>query len=279
LPGTTLTGATVARSQLLRPFPQFTGVTTHATDGTTQYKSLQTKLERRFLRGYTLLVGYTWSKFTESVSKLNATDRVYETRPSSSDVPHRISISGIWELPFGVGRRWASGSNGVTNAIVGGWSFQAIGQWQSGRPIDFGNLYYNGDPTMLKVHYTNNSDVPVFDVSGFYFHDAAVQTNGVDDPVKQRADTRIQLSNNVQYFPSRIDGIRTPELKEWALSLVKQVGLGGRVRAQFNLEVLNAFNQVFFNNPNTTPTSVNFGKVTSQNNLPREIQLAAKIVF
>jgi Carboxypeptidase regulatory-like domain/TonB dependent receptor-like, beta-barrel len=279
LPGTTITGATVARSQLLRPFPQFTGVTTSATDGTTRYKSLQTKLERRFLKGYTLLVGYTWSKFTESTTKLNATDTQYETRPSSSDVPHRISISGIWELPFGHGRRFGAGANRFADGFIGGWSVQAIGQWQSGRPIDFGNVYYNGDPTTLKVHYASNTDVPVFDTSGFYFHDAAVQTNGVDDPVKQRADTRIQLSNNVRYFPSRIDGIRTPELKEWALSLVKQVGLAGRVRAQFNLEVLNAFNQVFFNDANTGPTSVNFGKVTSQNNLPREVQLAMKLVF
>lgn len=279
MPGTGINAATVARSQLLRPFPQFTGVTTSATDGTTRYKSLQTKLERRFMKGYTLLVGYTWSTFTESVSKLNATDTVYETRPASSDVPHRISISGIWELPFGKGRRLASNANGLTDAIVGGWSLQAIGQWQSGRPIDFGNLYYNGDPTSLKVHYSSNTDVPVFDISGFYFHDAAVQNNGVDDPVKQRADTRIQLTNNVRYFPSRIDGIRTPELKEWAISLVKQVKLAGRIRAQFNLEVLNAFNQVFFNNANTTATSVNFGKVTSQNNLPREIQLGFKLVF
>jgi hypothetical protein len=213
------------------------------------------------------------------VSKLNATDTVYETRPASSDVPHRIAISGIWELPFGHGRRFGAGANRLADGFIGGWSVQAIGQWQSGRPIDFGNVYYNGDPTTLKVHYSSNTDVPVFDTSGFYFHDAAVQTNGVDDPVKQRADTRIQLSNNVRYFPSRIDGIRTPELKEWALSLVKQVGLAGRVRAQFNLEVLNAFNQVFFNDANTGPTSVNFGKVTSQNNLPREVQLAMKLVF
>jgi hypothetical protein len=54
------------------------------------------------------------------------------------------------------------------------------------------------------------------------------------------------------------------------------------VRGQFNLEVLNAFNQVYFNNAGTSPTGTsapNFGKVTTQNNLPREIQLAWKMVF
>jgi hypothetical protein len=57
------------------------------------------------------------------------------------------------------------------------------------------------------------------------------------------------------------------------------VPLQGRVRMQFNVEFLNALNVVVFNDANTDPTNASFGKVTSQNNLPRDIQLAAKIVF
>jgi hypothetical protein len=169
----------------------------------------------------------------------------------------------------------------VVNGFIGGWSVNAFGQLQSGRPLDWNarNIYFNGDPGDLKVKYTNDSSVAVFDLSGFYFHDAAVQTNGVDDPVKQRADTRIRLANNVRYFPSRIDGIRSPFLNLWDISIVKQLPISGRVRAQFNVEFLNAFNKVVFNDANTDPTNADFGKVTSQNNLPRDIQLAFKIVF
>jgi hypothetical protein len=65
----------------------------------------------------------------------------------------------------------------------------------------------------------------------------------------------------------------------WDISIVKQVPLSGRVRAQFNVEFLNAFNHPIFNDPNTDPTNADFGKVTSQANLPRDIQIAAKIVF
>ena len=277
VPGQGINGS-ITRGQLLRPFPQYTGVTTNATDGRTNYKSLQVKLEHRFVKGYTLLVGYTASRFTETSTKLNATDTSYETRPAAADVPHRLSLSAIWELPFGEGRRWGGG-NSLKNALVGNWSVQAIGQFQSGIPIDFGNVYFNGDMSSLKTSYSDNTDLPVFDVSGFYFHDAAVQTNGVDDPVRQRADSRIQLASNIRTFPSRIDGVRSPALKTWDISLVKQVGIKGRVRAQLNIEILNAFNQVYFNNANTTPTNVNFGKVTSQNNLPRELQIAWKLVF
>ena len=61
--------------------------------------------------------------------------------------------------------------------------------------------------------------------------------------------------------------------------VVKHVPIGGRVRAQLNVEFLNAFNHPVFGNPNTDPTNANCGKVTNQANLPRDIQIAAQIVF
>jgi hypothetical protein len=57
------------------------------------------------------------------------------------------------------------------------------------------------------------------------------------------------------------------------------VRINDRFRAQFHVELLNALNHPIFANPNTDPTTADFGKVTSQLNLPRDIQLAAKIVF
>ena len=281
LPNTGSNGATIARSQLLRPFPQFGNVRTWDDNGTSSYNSAQVKLEKRFTHGYSVLAAYTFSKYTERVFRLNPYDTSYEKRPSENDAPHRIVMSGIFEMPFGKGRRWGSGVNGFTDGLIGGWSLQAIGQYQSGRPIDLNgrNVYFNGDLSKLKTSYGGNTNDPVFDISGFYFHDAAVQTNGVDDPVKQRADTRIRLSNNVRYFPSKVDGLRGEPVSLWDISIVKQVPLSGRVRAQFNIEFLNAFNHPIFNDPNTDPTNADFGKVTSQANLPRDIQIAAKIVF
>ena len=224
---------------------------------------------------------YTFSHFTERVFRLNTSDADFENRLSRDDVPHRVTTSVLYELPFGQGRRWGGGVSGLTNAFVGGWSVNVIGQLQSGRPLDFDgrNIYFDGDLKSLKAKYSNNTDVPVFDLSGFYFHDAAVQTNGVDDPAKQRGDQRIRLANNIRYFPSRIDGIRSPFLNLWDISLVKQVPIGNRVHAQINIEFLNALNRTVFNDANTDPTNANFGKVTSQNNLPRDIQIGAKIVF
>jgi Carboxypeptidase regulatory-like domain len=277
---TGFTGATVARSQLLRPFPQFnTAVPTNSSDGTSQYDSAQVRLEKRFAHGYSIIGTYTRSHFTEKVARLNSTDADFEKRLSGNDVPHRVTTSILYELPFGKGKAWGGNAGGALNGLIGGWSVNMIGQFQSGRPVGFGNVYFDGDLSKLKTNYSGDVSQPMFDVSGFYFHDAAVQTNGVDDPVKQLADSRIRLSQNLRYFPSRVDGIRSQFLKLMDLSIVKQVALSGRARLQFNVEFLNAFNIVQYDNPNTTPTDAAFGKVSQQNNLPRDIQLAAKIVF
>jgi hypothetical protein len=279
LPGEGLNGSTVQRQQLLRPFPQFQNVQVRRYDGSSRFDSLQGRIEKRFSGGYTVLTSYTWSHFKEKVSRLNPTDADYEERYNDTHLPHRLVVNGIWELPFGRGRRWGSGVNPVVNAIIGNWSASAIWNWQSGRPnLTLGNVYFDGDLDSLKTKYTDNPDVPVFDTSGFYFDDAAVMTNGVVDPAKQRGDQRIRLASNLRTLPSRVNGLRSPRYTNWDMSFVKGFELG-RVRAQLHIELYNAFNDVFYNNPNLDPTSANFGKVSSQNNLPRNIQIGTKIVF
>jgi len=174
-------------------------------------------------------------------------------------------------------------ANRVVNAIAGDWTITAISSIQSGRPIGFTdrsrNLYFAGDPDRLSASYSGDVSQPVFDLSGFYFADAAVQTGGVVDPVKQRNDPRIRLANNVRYFPHRIGRLRSQALNEWQMSFVKRVPITARVRGQINIELLNAFNQTIYAAPGTDPTNANFGKVTSQFNLPQSVQLAFKLQF
>ncbi len=279
LPGEGLNSATAQRQQLLRPYPQFSNIDTRRYDGSSAYDSAQFRLERRFRGGYTVLGAYTWSDFKEKVTRLNDTDPGYEERLNDTHLPHRVVLNGIWELPYGKDRKWGNDANPVLGAIAGNWSVSFIMNWQSGRPnMTFGNLYYDGDITQVKTKYTSDPTTPVFDTSGFYFHDATVQTNGVDDPAKQRADTRIQLANNIRTLPTRWDGLRSPRYTNWDMSFVKGVHFGPS-RAEIHVELYNAFNDVFFNNPNLSPQSADFGKVSSQNNLPRNIQIGMKFLF
>lgn len=168
--------------------------------------------------------------------------------------------------------------------MLGGWQLNAIYQWQSGRAIDLAgrNVAYFGDPSKLAADITSANADPtrkVFDISGFYFHDAAVQTNGVDDPAKQRADSRISLSNNIRYFPSRFSSFRGQNLNLWDISVLKRIKLYERLDLELRGEFLNAFNHVQFNDPETNPTNSNFGRITGQANLPRNVQIGLKLIF
>ncbi|MDQ2921937.1 MAG: carboxypeptidase regulatory-like domain-containing protein [Acidobacteriota bacterium] len=279
IPLQTLDGSTTSRAQLLRPFPEFTSIATERYDGRAIYHAGQFRLERRFTRGYSLLTSYTWSKVIEQVSFLNDTDTKYERRIGTDDIPRRLVVSGIWELPFGKGRKWGDGAPGVVRAVLGGWQAQGVYQWQTGRPINLGNVYFNGDPSTLRASITGGTVDATFDKSGFYFHDAAVQTNGVDDPTKQRADTRIRLASNIRTFPSRLPGFRGQPLNLWDLSLIKNFSVTERLKFQVRGEFLNAFNHPQFDTPNTDPTNSNFGKITGQNNLPRNVQIGLKLIF
>jgi hypothetical protein len=289
IPGTTL-NTTVTPGQLLKPFPQFTGLASQAYDGSNQYNAAQVRIERRFNRGYSLRVNYTWSHFTERVSKLNPTDTQYEKRISENDVPHRLTLSGIWELPFGTGHAHGGGS-ALANALAGGWSVQALGQAQSGRPLCqtgtlptgqvalfgsnpcvFLDSYFNGDPTQLRANISSGTVNNAFDTSGFYFHDAMGQTLGVSDP-------RINLADHIRTFPTRLEDFRGQALVLWDISAIKRFEITERVRMQLEFQMLNAFNRPQFATPGLDPRSSDFGRVTSQSNLPRNIQLAAKLLF
>ncbi len=278
------TNTNQSRGQLLRPFPEFGDINSIRNDGESIYHSGQFRAEKRFSKGYSLLAAYTWSKYIEEASVLNVTDTDLERRISRDDIPHRVVVSGIWELPFGKSRKWGGGWNSYVDGVLGGWQLNAIFQWQSGRALDLGdrNVVYFGDPSKLRADITSANADPsrkVFDVGGFYFHDAAVQTNGVDDPVKQRADTRISLANNLRYFPSRLPGLRGQNLHLWDISVLKKIRILERLNLELRGEFLNAFNRVQFNDPETNPTNGNFGRVTSQANLPRNVQIGLKLIF
>ena len=277
IPGTGLNGASVARSQLLRPFPQFLAVRTEKRGGTSSYHAAQLRLEKRFTGNHTVMLGYTYSRFMDKSVLLNPNDTEPVEQIADGDIPHRLTGSAIWQLPFGKGRRFDLGSAG--NALLGGWSMQGIYNWQTGRPLtNFGNLYYNGDPTQLKTSYKNGPD-GVFDRSGFYFSDAPVQTNGVPDPAKQRADPRIRLVNNVRSFPLRLPDARRPSVSFFEFSMIKTIEFTKSVRMQLRFEAFNAFNTPNFDQPNLDPTNANFGNSTAQYNIPRNVQVGVKLFF
>jgi hypothetical protein len=273
-------GTSIPRNTLLRAFPQFTTVSSERYDGSSIYHGAQVRLDRRFSHGFTLGAAYTKSQFLERTSLLNESDVRPEERIASDDRPQRFVTNGIVELPFGRGRHWGNRWNRAVDTFFGGWQLGGIFMIQSGRALALGDLYFNGNVDSLGATYDrHNLTKPIFDVSGFFFHDAAVMTNGVDDITKQRKDSRISLSNDIRTFPSQLTSLRGPCIKNVDFSMIKNVPIGERVKVQLRGEALNALNYIQFGEPSLDPTSASFGLLTKTRNPTRQLQFAARIVF
>jgi hypothetical protein len=129
----------ISRSQLLKPFPQFTRVQIQDSDfGQARYHSIYLKLQRRMAQGLTTQSTYTWSQKTEleaGTSWQNIYDGSSEYGISDEHSPHRLSLAATYELPFGQGKRWLSSAGGVKDALFGGWSFNMVTVLQTGYPL------------------------------------------------------------------------------------------------------------------------------------------------
>jgi hypothetical protein len=263
--GADFRGATIARFRLLRPYPHFDNIVTTTNEGESWYRSLQLGLQRRFSAGYTLGVNYTLAKFEEATEFLNCTNAnssacFDEPDParqiSSQDVPHRLSVSGIWELPFG------RGGTTLASRILGGWQVAGVYAYQTGFPIgNFGNLIYTGSFDDLAL--SNPTVERWFDTDAGFNRVAAQQPTTYD----------------LRTFPMRVTELRRDAINNVDLSVIKNTTIVSGKVLQLRLEALNAFNHPYFGTPNLTPTVSAFGQVSVQDNYARRVQAMVKFIF
>jgi hypothetical protein len=255
-----LSGTTVARSQLLEPYPEFTGVSSATNQGYSFYNALQARFEKRFKSGLTTNVSYSWSKLIGGLDYLNSGDPMPERVISSSDRSQRLVISWVYALPFGPGQRFVS-STPVLSTVLGGWQLQGVYTRQSGPPLGFGNAILTCPLSQIPLSGSQRSVSEWFNTSCF-----------------NRTSSQ-QLSDNLVNLSSLFSGIRGDGIYQFDLSVLKNTRLREGVNLQIRGEAYNALNTPQFSPPTTTPTSSAFGTVTTQFSTPRTIQIAAKIVF
>jgi hypothetical protein len=132
-----LTQPTVARGQLLRPYPQFTDIIPlYAAGAKSRYDALQITGRKRLSQGLMFEGSYTYGKASEiGMSHQDSYNLDASWALASYDIAHRFVISYLYELPFGHGRRFASGASTFVNALIGGWQFNGITTLQSGTPL------------------------------------------------------------------------------------------------------------------------------------------------
>ena len=257
-------GSTITRANLLKNYSEFSSVSlTGDPAGYSWYHSLQTRIERRMANGFTLQASYTWSKAMEATEFLNTSDPMPSEVVASLDRTHRLTGSGIWEIPVGRRRHFGASMNPVLNFILGGWQMSVLYQHQSGAPLGFGNRIFNGNLDDIVLPKDQRSPDHWFTPAAT----AGFETNSAR-----------QLASNIRYMPLRFNGVRGPNQDKWDAGFLKVFRVTERMNCEFRAETFNALNHPNLYDPNTDPTSASWGTITGQDT-PRSWQLALKIVF
>lgn len=269
----------VSHAQLLRPYPQFTGVTAvNSTWGASTYHALLAKLDKRFAHGVNFIASYSFSKLIdnvpaglngESLSNPGIQDNNNlraERAVSTLDIPQRLVLSYIWQLPFGPGRRFLANSR--SGKLVGGWQIGGISTFQSGVPLGVvcgTNVMFPGvggcRPNMLR-----NPRIPGFQRSV----DRWIDTTAFAAPAA------FTFGN----APRTIPGLRGDQTKNLDFSVSKRTPLTERFTLEFRAEFFNLLNRPQFAPPNLSQgNATSFGTINSQANTPRLVQFALKLSY
>ncbi len=260
----------VAMSQLLRPYPQFTTIQPLFESGASStYHSLQISGSKRLSYGFEFQSSFTWAKSLDNgQSYQNAYNANGERGLSSIDVARRLTLSWVYELPFGRGRRFGSGTSRAVDFVLGGWQFNGITTFQTGTPLSISASNTTG---IFTETIRANNDGRSGKLSG-----------PVDQRLSQYFDTSVYsqpapytFGNLSPYLPD----IRNDGARNFDLSLFKEFRFRESLRMQLRGEFLNAFNTPRFGGPNTSVTSTSFGVITSQANAPRQTQIGLKLLW
>ncbi|HEY3938175.1 MAG TPA: carboxypeptidase regulatory-like domain-containing protein [Bryobacteraceae bacterium] len=254
--------STISRATLLEPFPEFGTIGETESLGYSNYESLQVQVTKRFTQGYLLKGSYTFSKLMDATAFLNSGDLNPWYGISTYDRPNILTIDGVWELPFGKGHALASTLPAWANAAVGGWELAGSIVSQSGDPLTWGNIIFNGNINDINLSGSERSVSRWFNTSaGFVTSSSA------------------QLADNVRTFPLRFAGVRGPGIVQVNMSVSKSFPIHERLNLVLRGDAFNALNHANFTDPNLTVTSGGFGQITNINGYSREVQVSAKLRF
>jgi hypothetical protein len=260
----------VQRQQLLRPYPQFVGIArSFPAYGNLVYHSLQVQAQKRMAHGVTALVGYTFSKsIGDLFTPQNHYDRRAERAIGQYDLPHRLTVTAAWNLPFGKGRTFFTGASRALDLAVGGWQLSTFSTFQSGFPLAF---------SLIR---------PTLGAGGTRPNAAGDPTAGVTGSI----GSRLQRYFNTDAFAQpadftfgnlspRVGSVRAPGMNNVNLTLAKSFPLSEGFRLDFRAAAYNFLNHPVFSSPNTQFGNPAFGTIAGQANFSRQMEFWMKLVF
>ena len=278
-------GSSIDAVQARRLYPDFGETAEGGPGANSNYNSLQVQLTKRMSHGLNFIAGYTWAHqltnnegeeggYADGGSGLGQDDNHpgEEYGNGVNDVRHRFTFGGVYDLPFGSGKRFAAGGGRALDTLVGGWEFAPNFQWQTGfywTPLA-GEDVANVTTGAARPDRLCNGNFPSNKRSVSDWFDTSCFSTTTLDALKNAGTPRFGNSGR-----SIIEG---PGIFSLDFGMYKDIKLTERYKLQFRGEFFNGFNNVNFGGPSTSLTSGNIGVITSASD-GREIQFALKLTF
>jgi hypothetical protein len=267
-----LWGGLARVNQALRPFPQYGGVSIYgSTFGNSSYHSFQYKLDKRYARGLSGTLAYTWSKFLADAAMFddNPAQQDALKREKSfhtTDYPHVLTFSLMYTVPF-------RSEHKALKAVLGGWQLATVSTYSSGsrlfpttsNPLPYFNLGLRPNLVSSEVrsgismgeYDPNNADKNTYLLRSAFANPAAGQLSTA----------------------ARGLAVRGPMRLDESFAFMKQNRIKERFTTQLRVEMQNPLNRVVFGNPITDFTSAAFGRIASTQIGPRNLQVGLKLMF
>jgi hypothetical protein len=283
VPGS-LGSATITQQQALLPYPEYTGVTVRNPHlGDSIYHAGYLTVQKRLTQGFTFLASYTKAKLIDdsvaapinfgNVVQTGVTsyqnglyDRRLERAIDPTNVPQRLAISFVYELPIGRGKL-INIQNGILNAIVGGWQGEGIMTLQKGLP-----LVITGASNNLASRPNSTGSAKLANPNQYEWFNTAAFVN----------PPNYTYGNVSRTLPD----VTAPGFFNLDFSLIKTVHFKERTSLQLRGEAFNLDNHTNLGIPNTSfvpgsnglNSSSTFGTITSSM-AARSVQIGAKLIF
>jgi hypothetical protein len=270
--------------QARAPFPYIAPSYFDRSVGRGNYNALQATLERKYRAGLTYLISYTWEKSIDigcsgyvGAEGCEIQDPYHlnnDRSVSGYDVPHILTISSVYELPFGRGKRFANTSQ-LASGVVGGWQVNGIFTFSSSPPY---HVVVSGD-----VANTGNEESGPYggyerlNLVGNWHPPGGCQPNDMFNTSAFAVPAPYTFGNVGRF------SMRACALKNLDFSVFRDFRIPAweRGKLEFRAESFNLTNTPTWAAPdaNISDGPSFFGKSSSSRNPARQVQLALKLIF
>ena len=286
-----VTAATCGSLASRRPVQGFGSIEVAYGGGSTNYNSLQFKVEKRTKQGLYLLNSFTWSRDFDlsgghletsngDNSRVNYLNPSADYGPSGYDQPLADTLAVVYDLPYGHGRRFGAGSNKLVNEVLGGWQLTLVNNMTSGAPININYSLSNGSSQYVTDLVTYRpyrvTGQPIY---GSTRTKSATAVSGVFNNAAFVLPTDATVSAATPWGTASRNLGRSDAFYQADLGLHKAFALWSDSSFfDFRAEAFNVLNKVNYTAANSTFGGASFGQITGAYS-PRQLQLAAKFIF